>query len=716
MRDGESTPVVALAGLPNSGKTTLFNALTGLRHKVGNYPGVTVEWREGRAELGGGTARVLDLPGTYSLYPRSEDERIARDVLLGLQPGAPRPEVTIIVVDACNLERGLYFATHVLETGGRACVALTMVDLVERDGGVIDVKRLEEGLGVPVVPVIARTGEGLDELRAAVGRAEPGRRRWRMPPVAEDALATVRDAVLALELVPPEAADGEALRLLSGSNEPGGFGTDGDDPIVARGGPKLAEAVGAARHRLETEGIDTETVEAECRYHVCREVVARAVATSPSAGVTRSERIDRVVTHKVFGPILYLALMALVFQAVYTWAAPFMDWIEAGKNWVGGKVGGLLGEGMFRDLIVDGVIEGVGAIVIFLPQICILFFFLTILEAVGYLARAAFLVDRFMRGVGLHGRSLIPLMSSFACAIPGIMATRAIENRRDRMVTMLVAPLMSCAARLPVYVLLIGAFIPGRWQGAALFGMYLFSVVAGLLAAWVLRKTLFRGESGTFLMELPRYRMPQAGYVLRTVGERGWVFVRQAGTVILAISVVLWALAYFPRSEELQAQADQRIEAGKSKEQVEGWRAREQIRQSYAGTLGRAMEPAIEPLGYDWRIGIGVLASFAAREVFVSSLGIVFGVGGEADEESEPLRERLKDAKWPDGRPLFNWLTALSLMVFFVLACQCMSTLAVVKRETNSWRWPLFLFGYMTVLAYVCSLVIFQGGQALGLV
>jgi len=526
-----------------------------------------------------------------------------------------------------------------------------------------------------------------------------------MPPAAEEALALVRDAVRDADLVPEDAADGEALRLLSSAEE--------DDPALAQGGPALVEAVEEARRRLEADGVDTETLEAECRYHVCRDVAARAVTTAPSVEITRSERIDRVLTHKFLGPVIYLGLMALIFQAVYAWAEPFMEWIDAGKIWLGSTVGGLLGEGMFRDLMVDGVIEGVGAIVIFLPQICILFLFLTILEDVGYLARAAFLVDRFMRGVGLHGKSLIPLMSSFACAIPGIMATRAIENRRDRMVTMLVAPLMSCAARLPVYVLLIGAFIPARWQGTTLFGMYLFSVVAGLGAAFVLRKTLFRGEAGTFLLELPRYRVPQPKHILRTVAERGGLFVRQAGTVILAISVVLWALAYFPRSEEVERKAEARIEAGQPEDEVEAWQAREQVRQSFAGQLGRAMEPAIEPLGYDWRIGIGVLASFAAREVFVSSMGIVFGVA-EADEESASMRDRLRNAQWPDGRPLFNWLTALSLMVFFVLACQCMSTLAVVKRETNTWRWPLFLFGYMTVLAWVVSFLVYQGGVALG--
>jgi len=694
---------VALAGNPNSGKTSIFNGLTGLRHKVANYPGVTVERVEADIALPQGRARILDLPGCYSLAARAEDERIARDVLLGLRAGEPRPDVVVAVVDASNLERNLFFVTQLMEMGVPLCIALNMVDVAQRSGVPVDAAALEQALRVPVVPVIGRTGWNLPALREAVSRARRAEgRTWRFPGAGEEALGIVRDAVGRAGTVPPEAVEGEAVRLLVGDAEEGG-----------RGGAGVAKALEDARARFRAAGIDAESAEAECRYALCNDIARRARRVAPSSGPSRSERIDRIVTHRVLGPLIYLAIMALIFQAVYAWAEPFMGWIEAATEWLGGAVSAILGPGVLTDLLVDGAIAGAGNILVFLPQICLLFLFLTILEDVGYLARAAFLVDRVMRGVGLHGKAFIPLMSSFACAIPGIMATRTIESRRDRMVTILVAPLMSCSARLPVYALMIGAFIPDGWQAVTLLSMYALSVVIALLAALVLRKTLFRGGASTFILELPRYKLPSAKGVARTVFDRGAVFVKQAGTVILAMSVVLWFLAYFPRSDEVRQRASARIAAGEPKEQVRAEEAGEQVRQSFAGRLGRAIEPAIEPLGFDWKIGIGVISSFAAREVLVSALGVVYGVG-EVDETSTALRDHLRQAKGPGGKP-FTWLTAVSLMVFFVLACQCMSTLAVVKRETNSWRWPLFMFGYMTVLAYLGSLLVYQGGLALGL-
>ncbi len=694
---------VALAGNPNSGKTSIFNGLTGLRHKVANYPGVTVERVEAVMAVPGGRARLVDLPGCYSLAARAEDERIARDVLLGLRAGEPRPDVVLAVVDASNLERNLFFATQLMETGVPLCIALNMVDVAQRSGVPVDALALEQALRVPVVPVIGRTGWNLEALREAVGRARRAEgRTWRFPAVGEEALGTVRDAVARAGIVPSDAVEGEAVRLLIDDGEEGG-----------RGGAEVAKAVGAARARFQAAGIDAESAEAECRYALCNDIARRVRRVAPSPGPSLSERIDRVLTHRVLGPVIYLAIMALMFQAVFAWATPFMGWIETGTEWLGAQVAALLGPGMLTDLLVDGVIAGVGGILVFLPQICLLFLFLTLLEDVGYLARAAFLVDRVMRGVGLHGKAFIPLMSSFACAIPGIMATRTIESRRDRMVTILVAPFMSCSARLPVYLLMTAAFIPERWGSIAIFSMYALSVAVALLAALVLRKTMFRGGASTFILELPRYKLPSAKGVARTVFDRGAVFVKQAGTVILAISIVLWFLAYFPRSEEVKARAEARIAAGEPEEEVREEEAGEQVRQSFAGRMGRAIEPAIAPLGFDWKIGIGIIASFAAREVLVSSLGIVYGVG-DVDETSTALRDHLREAKDPRGRP-FTWLTAVSLMVFFVLACQCMSTLAVVKRETNSWRWPLFMFGYMTVLAYLGSLLVYQGGLALGL-
>ena len=467
------------------------------------------------------------------------------------------------------------------------------------------------------------------------------------------------------------------------------------------------------RRQLEAAGLDREALEAEARYAYARDAVAAARPVA-SPGPHLSERVDKVLTHPVIGPIVFLAIMGLIFETLFAWSAPLTEYIEEGQAWLQGVVGGWLSDGMLRDLIVDGVIAGVGAVVVFLPQICLLFLFLAILEDVGYLARAAFLIDRVMRGVGLSGKSFVPLLSSFACAIPGIMAARTIESRRDRLVTILVAPFMSCSARLPVYALMIGAFFPAAYGGWALLGMYVLSVTAALVAAWILRATLFRGEASTYVMELPAYRLPAPSQVLAAVVSRGKVFVTQAGTIILAFSIVLWALAYFPRSETIRQEADARIEAGEDADAVEAWASGAQMEQSVMGRMGKAIEPAIEPLGFDWRLGVGLVASFAAREVLVSTLGIVYSVGADADEESVPLRERLQADRRPDGTPTYTWLTALSVMVFFVLACQCMSTLAVVKRETASWKWPLFMFAYMTVAAYLGSLIVYQGGRALG--
>ena len=704
--DESDRPVVALAGNPNSGKTSVFNALTGLHRKVGNYPGVTVERVEGRLVLPDGrAARVIDLPGCYSLYPRSADERVARNVLLGLDVRLPRPDCVVAVVDASNLERNLYLATQLFETGTPVVIALNMMDVVRRRGTPIDAAALEAELGVPVVPVVGRTGEGTDALVAALARAGAPGRVWSMSSEGEQALDTLTAAVRAADTVPANAADGEALRLLTSALD--------DDPFLVRGGPERQRALAAAREELAHAGIDREAVEAECRYASCSRL-ADAVRTTPAIPVVRrSERLDRVLTHRVLGPLLFVVVMGSIFWSVYAGAAPFMDWIEGGTGWLGERVQELLGPGVLVDLLKDGVIAGVGNVLIFLPQICLLFLFLTILEDFGYLARAAFLIDRLMRGAGLSGKSFVPLMSSFACAIPGVMSARTIENRRDRMVTILVAPLMSCSARLPVYALLIGAFIPLGYQGLTLLSMYLLSILAALVVALVLRKTLFRGEASTFLLELPSYRMPSARQVLRTVLGRGGVFVRQAGTIILAISIVLWFLAYFPKDDTIAQQARQRIEAGAEAAEVADWEASAQLEQSFAGRLGHAIEPVIAPLGYDWKTGIGLVASFAAREVMVSTLGIVYSVG-DADEESAPLRQRLREDRRPDGTPVHTPLTAISLMVFFVLACQCMSTLAVVKRETNSWRWPLFMVAYMTGLAYVASLVVYQGGLLLG--
>ncbi|MDJ0975464.1 MAG: ferrous iron transport protein B [Planctomycetota bacterium] len=704
--DGVAGPVVAIAGNPNSGKTSLFNAMTGLRRKVGNYPGITVERVEAPLALPDGrTGRLFDLPGCYSLASDSDDERVARDVMLGLQDGVPRPDVVVVVVAANALKRNLYLATQVMETGVAVVIALNMVDVALREGHEVDGAALSAQLGVPVVPVNARTGVNVDALVAALDEAQRPARICRLPPAGEEALRPLAAALV--PIVGEAAAEGAALRLLTSP--------DAEDALLTAGGETSRRALIAARDALLRVGLDPVSLEPECRYQAIDVALEDVIARAPGAtdGPTASERADRVLTHPLLGPVLFLSVMGLIFMSVYSWAGPFMDWIETGMGWLSALAAGALGEGMLTDLLVDGVIAGVGNVIIFVPQIAILFLFLTILEDCGYLARAAFLIDRVMKGVGLSGKAFVPLMSSFACAIPGIMATRTMRDTKSRMITIMVAPLMSCSARLPVYALLIGAFIPHGYQWITLLSMYALSVGAALLAAWVFGKTLFRGAKSTFILELPPYTRPSATQVVRTMAGRSWVFIREAGTVILAISIVLWFLAYFPRDEAIESAAETRIAAGEEAEAVENWAAGAQLEQSYAGRLGHLIEPVIEPLGYDWRTGVGVIASFAAREVLVSTMGIIYSVG-EADEESLALREKLQNAKRPDGTPAHSVLSAISLMVFFVLACQCMATLAVVKRETNSWRWPLFMFGYMTALAYVAALLVFQGGTLLG--
>jgi ferrous iron transport protein B len=714
--------VVALAGNPNAGKTSIFNALTGLRQKVANYPGVTVERKEGFWTLDGqqSPARLVDLPGLYSLDATSLDEEIARDILTGRMEGVPAPDVVVAIVDATNLERNLYLVTQLLEAGRPLVVALSMVDLAERSKLEIDVEKLARSLGVTVVPVTAKTNRGLEELARAVldavgaRAAEP---KWRLSPVAE---AEVRRLYAA-----GASSREEALRDLYSDELP-------EDA-------ERREAVELARARLSGASPQWWQEPLTARYRWIEEVTAGAVRGAKSARPSSTERIDRFVTHKYFGPALLLLVMAVVFQAIFSWATLPMDLIDRAFGALGEGLRAQMPAGLLTDLVVDGVIAGVGGVLVFLPQILLLFFFIALLEDSGYMSRAAFLVDRLMRGVGLHGKAFMPLLSSFACAIPGIMATRTIENPKDRLATILIAPFMSCSARLPVYTLMIAAF----FTDVRLFGfvpvgvllmlsMYMLGIVVAIVVAWVLKHTILKSPPPPLVLELPPYRVPSLVNVLYTCRTRSWLFVKRAGTVILTISILLWALMTFPRSEAkpvpdaqegaaVQAMRETGVESkgepAPLTAKAEGDTADEgaQLQQSYAGRLGRVLEPLIEPLGFDWKMGIGLVASFAARETIVSTLSIVYNVGKDADAESPSLIEAVRNAKRPDGSPAWTPLVAVSMMVFFVLACQCMSTVAVVRRETNSWRWPLFMVAYMLVIAYAASFVTYQGGKLLGL-
>jgi ferrous iron transport protein B len=606
---------LGLIGSPNSGKTTLFNALTGLRARVGNYPGVTVERREGDAVVDKARLRVIDLPGVYSLSPLSPDEAVVARVLEGRVAEVPPPDGIVLTLDATSLERSLLLVAEVLRLERPVCVVLTMMDELAARGGRIDMTKLEDALGVPVVGVVGHRGLGLGELR----RLLPHPERWSRPPLLPPQERRERDAWL-----------GSVLARV----------------LVKRAGPSRS-----------------------------------------------TEAIDRVVLHPVAGTALFAGVMVLFFQLIFAWAAPAMDAIDAGVGVLGESLRLALPAGMPTDFLVDGVIAGVGSVVVFLPQILLLFTLLYLLEDLGYMARAAFVVDRLMGRIGLEGRAFVALLSSYACAVPGIMATRTIPSPRQRLVTILVSPLMTCSARLPVYALLIGAFVPPVTvaglgiQGLVLLGLYVLGGTAALAAASLLSRTLGRGDALPFYLELPSYRVPPAKLVVSQVWGAARAFLRRAGTIILAVSIALWFLLHFPRVEAPPGPEGARLA-------LEG---------SAAGQLGHALEPIIAPLGFDWKIGVGLVASLAAREVIVATLAQVYAA---SESEGGSLRDAIRaDVDPRTGRPVFEPATVASLLVFFVFALQCTSTLATMRRETNSWRWPAFAFGYLLALAWGASFV-----------
>ena len=692
----DRTPVYAMVGNPNCGKTTLFNALTGLRQKVGNYPGVTVEKKIGVTySQHGRPIQVIDLPGAYSLAARSPDEAVLRDVLLGRRADTPQPDRIICVVDAANLERNLYLVHQILDLGRPVIIALNMMDMAAAAGMNVDAAELEGELGVPVIACEAVHGKGLVELKLALSRLELplARHRWDVPVPIAPAVAEIQASLADNDARSPLIARAEALLLL----------TDFDTVRVAGSkplSPRTHELLDQWRQRWAQEGTDWSAVLIRSRYDainlLCKDVIRRPREAGPS----RSDRIDAVLCHSVWGWAFFAVIMGALFYSIFSLAESPMNFIDEHVAAFGAWVKGTMAPGDLRDLLTDGVISGVGGIVIFLPQILILFFFVGLLESTGYMARAAFIMDRPMSRVGLNGRSFIPLLGAYACAIPAIMATRTIENARDRLVTILVAPLMSCSARLPVYLLMIATLLPGdvvpaTTKAGIMLAMYALGTGGVFFFAWLFKRTLFKGAPQHMIMELPPYQPPRLGEILRHMIERGWMFLKNAGTIILGISIVLWFLTTYPKHPDPHATPTA------------------QIAQSFAGQAGHLLEPVIKPLGFDWRIGIGLITSFAAREVFVSSMGVIFGVEG-ADDDTTPLRDALRGAHWPDGAALFTPLVCIVLMVFYVFAMQCMSTVAVVKRETNSWRWPLFQLAYMTGTAWLVCLILYQAGRALG--
>jgi ferrous iron transport protein B len=710
-----TTKRVAIAGNPNTGKTTLFNQLTGARGKVGNYPGVTVERHFATLELAGhGEVQLMDVPGTYSLSARSREEQLAIQAVAGLHP-LERPDLVVCVVDATQCVRNLYLVLQLLELGLPVVVALNMSDLLEETGQTLDARALADQLGVPCVPIVAAKGRGLSELKREMERvlADPrrGKPGWRWAP--DDPLLEADMRAVAKEL-PPEWANGDEGReralalwaLLS---------VDETDELVQI--PASLRSVVARKRKLaeaSLRNIDEEIIRGRYDWLDAR---AKLFLHESGASSSLTDRIDRVLLHPALGFVIFLALMTVVFQALFAGADPIIGWIESFFAWLGNAVAGVLPPGLFADLVANGLIAGVGSVLVFLPQILLLFLFLGILEDTGYMARVAFLMDRVMKTLGLHGRAFVPMLSGYACAVPAILATRTMERQRDRLLTMLVVPLMTCSARLPVYGLLIAAMVPLQGsgpftQGLLLAGMYLFSTVIALLAAAVLGRTVLKGPRVPFLLEMPAYRVPHWASVVRMMWEKSAVFVKEAGTVILACTVAMWVLLSFPRqAAQPVPSAGAEIRSAPVDAQSEASAA---LQQSYGGRLGHTIEPAIAPLGFDWKIGIGLIGAFAAREVFVSTMAVVYGLEDEADESSAALRDRLRAETRRDGTKLYTPLVCFSLMVFFALSCQCMSTLAVVKRETRSWRWPSFLFAYMTVLAWIASFAVYQGGRLFG--
>lgn len=727
---------IVVLGNPNAGKSTLFNGLTGINQHVGNYPGVTVEKRSGKFTVGDQHFELIDLPGTYSLAPNSPEEMLAVKILLGNAPAESEPDVILCVVDASNLERNLFLVSQILELHRPTVVALNMIDVAKRRGLVIDHKQLEKILGVPVVPIQAKNRTGFDELKTAVSQVlnqSPVR-------VHDPFEASLKQRIERLEASCPDDCQLKRFtitRML--------FDTDGFmlDQLKSEVDPAIIASVKAEQDQMvstERKGFESES---HARYSwIKRHIDSIVSAPNPQkSGANLTDRLDRILTHPVLGLAIAAAVMVVLFQWVFWIADPASSMIDVFNAALASAVNAMIPEGTLNSLLVDGLINGVGGVLVFLPQILLLFFILGVLEDSGYLARAAFLLDKYLSKLGLSGVTLFPLLSSFACAIPGIMATRVIKDPRERMITILIAPLMSCSARLPVYVLMIAAFVPehsylGGWiglRGLTMLLMYLVGIITAIVVAWLLRMTLLRTTASSFVLELPSYKLPSIRNVFQRMFDGGWAFVRDAGTMIVCVTIVVWAAGYFPQinsSNPPQALVADFAVVESSRADLASINDKEsaaavavqtslsnannriaayQLRNSFLGRSGRLIEPLVKPLGWDWRIGSAAIASFPAREVIVSTMGVIFGLGGEVEDDPESLRDKLKAATWEGtDRPLFTLPVALSIMVFFALCAQCVSTLAVIRRETNSWRWPIFTFVYMTVLAYVAALVVYQ--------
>ncbi|MEW6050084.1 MAG: ferrous iron transport protein B [Candidatus Zixiibacteriota bacterium] len=747
LRQESATVTVAVCGNPNCGKTTIFNAITGLRQRVANYPGVTVEKTSGTFRVPSSPDReftLIDIPGTYSLAAFSPDEYIAAQALFGGIDGERAPDIIVCVVDATNLERSLYLLFQVMQIGRPVVVALNMVDIAHKHGVRIDHSRLSQELhGIPVAPVVASRGKGISELIDKIG-SQADSAPMVGPGYYDPATEMILTSLMEPERNAPQhghrhrhrhgrhGGDGcrhrsraEYLRVLFDVSGPAerAFLLDSEDG--------MRSMLEKARHEIASRLGSLSIAETGSLTSKAAAISRNVVTTSAERRKTTSAKIDRLLLHPVLGPMLLILIMGFMFQSIFAWAEPVMNLIDDVFGGVSTYVGSLLSDGPLRSLLTDGVIGGVGSVLAFLPQIVILFLFIGLLEDSGYMPRIAFLVDRAFSWCGLSGKSFIPMLSSYACAVPGIMATRTIEDKKLRFMTILVAPLMTCSARLPVYAIMIAAFIPHKVylgflnsHGLVLGGLYLLGLVVAVLVSLILKHTLLKTQRGTFMMEFPSYKVPTLSSVLIRVYHRARSFVVRAGTVILAITIIVWALSYYPRSEAIQRDYARQVSVISSDQSIhdavrsaklaeaERERAGAQLRESYLGQLGRTVEPLFRPLGWDWRITMATLASFPAREVIIATLGTIFNLGSEAGESSGSLVDKMRLATWDHGpqigKPLFSPAVALSIVVFFALCCQCGATLVTIRQETRSWKYAAGTFVYMTVLAYFGAMAVYQ--------
>ncbi len=723
---------IGLLGNPNTGKSSLFNRLTGLRQKVGNYPGVTVEKKEGVLRDAQLVARLVDMPGAYSLAAGAPDEKVVVDALCNNLQGIAPFDLIVCVVDSTNLLRNLFLVAQVADLNLPIVIALNLADEAARQGIKIDHQLLSQRLGVPCVPTDAKSGAGVKDLKKAIFEAAVSKPRMKgleWPPAVKEAVDDLRAAV------PEKSAlsDSQLRRLLF----------DVDSVLLEQTGLPAEQQKGVldeARRRLFRAGLNPLAAEALLHYANLRKLIEGVVQTPEQQRTARSETIDRLLIHRGWGLAIFVGMMYLVFQAVYSWANPFMSLIEGAIGLAQDLTGPLLEQWpVLQSLVTDGVIGGVGAFLVFLPQILILFFFISFLEDSGYMARAAFLMDKLFSWCGLNGKSFVPLLSSYACAIPGIMATRTITDPKARLTTILVAPLMSCSARLPVYVLLIGVFIEPAYgsfvAGLVLFGMHFVGLVISGPVAWLINRVILKTPPQPFVLELPPYRAPLLRDVLRRMWDRGLDFVKTAGTVIFAMTIIIWALLYFPRPESIQEQVFQDIttstvaQTGMSEQEVIQLLEDEEsslhlgyinalegayIEQSYLGRFGKFVQPVFAPAGFDWKITVGIVSSFPAREVIISTLGIIYRLGGNVTEESDELRDRMRSDVWADGEhvgeQVYTIPVVVALMVFFALCQQCASTLVIIGREAGV-KWSFFSFFYMTSLAWLAAVIVYQIGS-----